>query len=561
MAITNELKNAVQAMQKGDPQGFAKVYEETHDFVYSKAMYIMKSEQDACDLTQETYIQAYRGIISLEDVNNVYAWLGGIVYRQGMRMFGKNKEVLTGEEEDYIFDEIVSTEATPEQTVEENATVEIVKGLIDELPELQRVAVMAFYYDNMKIDEIAEMCGCSSNTIKSRLNYAKKYLKEKVEENERQNRYKLCSVSPLILLLVFKRLFAEKKYKMSAYTTQTVYAATCEGIGIKALTLSITEGANAAKTAADSASISGNVVNNVAMAKTVVTAAETVKKVSLGVKIGATIAALAVAGGIGAAVIHNINSDNAEGDNGAGRPKNEVVISTDSNEIASQQQTNEMVTEGSIKDETEEASENTAEDEFWELDEATGVLTVYKGFDEDYTKNVDDSLPWSIDSSIITKIVVAEGIETIGSGWFKNLINVETVEFPSTLKEIGSNAFYYCGATKIEIPEGVEKIGIGAFSYMKRLTEISFPSTLKVIPGSCCQYDKALTVVHFPEGLEEIETGAFSDSPILELRFPDTVTNVNNYAFDEEAIGTYYGKKDSIAYRMAKRSFRPFVEE
>ena len=157
--------------------------------------------------------------------------------------------------------------------------------------------------------------------------------------------------------------------------------------------------------------------------------------------------------------------------------------------------------------------------------------------------------------------VVAEGIETIGSGWFKNLINVETVEFPSTLKEIGSNAFYYCGATKIEIPEGVEKIGMGAFSYMKRLTEISFPSTLKVIPANCCQYDKALTVVHFVEGLEEIETGAFSDSPILELRFTDTVTNVNSYAFDEDAIGTYYGKKGSIAHRMAKRGFRPFVEE
>lgn len=39
----------------------------------------------ALDLTQETYIQAYKGIESIEDVNNVYAWLGGIVYRQGMQ--------------------------------------------------------------------------------------------------------------------------------------------------------------------------------------------------------------------------------------------------------------------------------------------------------------------------------------------------------------------------------------------------------------------------------------------------------------------------------------------
>ena len=31
------------------------------------------------------FIQAYKGIESIEDVNNVYAWLGGIVYRQGMQ--------------------------------------------------------------------------------------------------------------------------------------------------------------------------------------------------------------------------------------------------------------------------------------------------------------------------------------------------------------------------------------------------------------------------------------------------------------------------------------------
>ena len=135
-------------------------------------------------------MQAYRGIGSIEDVNNVYAWLGGIVYRQGMRIFNKKKEVITGEEQDYLFEEMESGEATPEQTVEQQATVDIVKGMIDELPELQRVAIMAFYYDNMKIDEIASMCECSANTIKSRLNYAKKFLKEKVEAHEKQNRYK-----------------------------------------------------------------------------------------------------------------------------------------------------------------------------------------------------------------------------------------------------------------------------------------------------------------------------------------------------------------------------------
>ena len=154
MAVAKELVDAVERMQAKDEAAFAIFYEQTYSYVYAKAKYVMHDEEDALDLTQETYIQAYKGISTLMDVNNVYAWLGGIVYRQGMRIFNKKKESLTGEEQDYLFEEMESGEATPEQVAEQQATVNIVKGMIDELPELQRVAVMAFYYDNMQIDAL-----------------------------------------------------------------------------------------------------------------------------------------------------------------------------------------------------------------------------------------------------------------------------------------------------------------------------------------------------------------------------------------------------------------------
>ncbi|MEE1342817.1 MAG: sigma-70 family RNA polymerase sigma factor, partial [Lachnospiraceae bacterium] len=227
-------------------------------------------------------------------VNNVYAWLGGIVYRQGMRIFNKKKEVITGEEQDYLFEEIESGEATPEQTVEQQATVDIVKGMIDDLPELQRVAIMAFYYDNMKIDEIASMCECSANTIKSRLNYAKKFLKEKVEAHEKQNRYKLCSVSPAILLLAFKGLFAESEYKMSAQAVKSVYMATCDSLGIEAVSAVISSGSTFGSAGA------------------VASGTATTVKAGLGIKLGITAIALLTAGGIMVAVLHNMNSNSSQ---------------------------------------------------------------------------------------------------------------------------------------------------------------------------------------------------------------------------------------------------------
>lgn len=294
MAITNELRETIKLMQGGSEEAFGNFYQNTYPYVYAKAKYIMHNEEDALDLTQETFIQAYRGIGAIADVENVYAWLGGIVYRQGMKIFNKKKELLTGEDQEYVFDDLVAEDATPEQTVEMQATANIVQGMIEELPELQRVAVMAFYYDNMKIDDIASMCDCSSNTIKSRLNYAKKFLREKVEVHQKQNNYKLCSLSPALLLFVFKSLFGKESYQMSAQAAESVYALTCGKLGIGPVALSGTASGAAASVVGETATATGGT------AATVGTATVAAASTGLGLKIAAIVGAVLLVGtGIG----------------------------------------------------------------------------------------------------------------------------------------------------------------------------------------------------------------------------------------------------------------------
>lgn len=342
MAVTNELKEAVKKMQAGDDTQFAAFYEQTYPYVYAKAKYIMREEQDALDLTQETFIQAYRGIGSISDINNLYAWLGGIVYRQGMKIFNKKKELLTGEGEDYLFEDMESMEATPEQAAEQKATADIVKGMIEELPALQRMAVMAFYYDNMKIDEIASMCDCSSNTIKSRLNYAKKFLKEKVEEHEKKNRYKLCSVSPAIFLLAFKGLFAETEYKMPEMAVENVYANSCSTLNIRPQKLFT--GADTSM-AFEGASTAAKVTS------------ATAAKTGIGIKIGITAAALITAGGITAAVIHHTNT----------APKEPVTVMEQETE-SEEQSFSEMQTEEAASEMNDTENDTTQETSIYNED-------------------------------------------------------------------------------------------------------------------------------------------------------------------------------------------------
>ena len=411
MAVTKELKDAVERMQAKDETAFATFYEETYSYVYAKAKYVMHDEEDALDLAQETYIQAYKGIGTLMDVNNIYAWLGGIVYRQGMRIFNKRKELLTGEEQDYLFDEMESGEATPEQMVEQQATVDIVKGMIDELPELQRVAIMAFYYDNMKIDEIASMCECSANTIKSRLNYAKKFLKEKVEAHEKQNRYKLCSVSPAILLLAFKGLFAEPEYKMPAQAVENVYAASCNSLGIKM---------------ASTATAGGSAF---ASAGTVAGGAVATAKTGLAIKIGIAAVTLLTAGGITAAVAINMNNS----------PKEPVAV------VEEEDNKQELISEDNTVEEIRDETEVTETEEQSIYNESVPMEGLYQygpysisitnATVEDYrTATFDMELKFTnsdngeeevINFTSLNKsegIASIDGTSNLGNRWFGNLM-------------------------------------------------------------------------------------------------------------------------------------------
>ena len=75
MAISEQLLDGINTLQIGNSRGFDVIYNETSSYVYARARMIMKDEQDANDLVQDTYIQAYQNINSLQDPQNIFAKL------------------------------------------------------------------------------------------------------------------------------------------------------------------------------------------------------------------------------------------------------------------------------------------------------------------------------------------------------------------------------------------------------------------------------------------------------------------------------------------------------
>lgn len=366
VAANDEIINGIKLMREGNQEGFNILYNYTHDYVYKRARFIMKNEDDALDLMQETYTQVYKNISSLENAENIYGWIGGIEYRQGMQIFRSRKEVLATEEAEAIFDDIVSEDmdANPEETAEARATVDIVMSFVEELPELQKAAIIAFYYDNKKIDDIAAEFQCSPNTIKSRLNYAKKFLKDKVESHEKSHGYKLHTVSPVIIIAALKGLFSTKKYAISPEASQALYANVIKASGITSATAASTAAASAAATSTSA----------------VATVAAEAAKVGMG--IGAKLAIGAAAVALTAAVTVGVIAIVSDEEETTAPIASTVELLTD------EDTDNSAVGENYSEEVTTEDTENTTESmteevgaEGWNLLEGQYVCA-YGGFDK-----------------------------------------------------------------------------------------------------------------------------------------------------------------------------------
>ena len=138
------------------------------------------------------------------------------------------------------------------------------------------------------------------------------------------------------------------------------------------------------------------------------------------------------------------------------------------------------------------------------------------------------------DNSTITKVILPEGIKTIGDASFDNCYNLENVNIPSSVTTIGSRAFYQCiRMGNVTIPEGVVHIGEFAFWYCKSITEITLPSTLKQTTFYVFGYTGLKKVV-ISEELEYIYACTFYGcNDLEEITIPSGVKGIGVNAFRE----------------------------
>ena len=200
----------------------------------------------------------------------------------------------------------------------------------------------------------------------------------------------------------------------------------------------------------------------------------------------------------------------------------------------------------------------------WWVNSGNTLLTVGgTGKMKDYSGGYETPFLLLLRRGQLQRVVLEEGVESLGSNafydsCFQNYNNHAdfTVDFGSTVKSIGKNAFMGCrGITRISIPDTVVSIDRCAFFGCEALVSVRLPAGLDRIEDQLFDTCKALTDIVIPDGVTYIGRYAFEYCYALSsVHIPDGVTQIGCNAFSGCRSLTEIVIPDSVAV-LGERTF------
>jgi RNA polymerase sigma-70 factor, ECF subfamily len=180
LAVAEREQLPVADARAGAPEAWDALFQRYQLPLYAYIYELVRAEQPSLDIVQETFIAAVRHLGSLRDDDRFGSWLFGIAHQKCIQRWRKS-----GREEplDANFaEELAGVDDDPsELLIHEEQEAEFMQAL-NQLPPAQRSALLLHFIENFSLEEIAGITGVSLGTVKSRLHYGKKALRELLED-------------------------------------------------------------------------------------------------------------------------------------------------------------------------------------------------------------------------------------------------------------------------------------------------------------------------------------------------------------------------------------------
>jgi len=202
MAMTEKQIALVKKAQIGDVPSFEELYGLYYNKVFGFARLLLRNESDAEDVLQETFVTAYNKLNTLKEPATFSVWIQIIAKNLCyMQLRRKNLAILLDAEQDIEnFENVADDDALPSVYSERADLREELGKIIESLSEVQRQTIILYYFNELTVEEIAEMMECSVGTVKSRLYLGRNAIKAEIVDREHKSGEKFYGVVGIPLL-------------------------------------------------------------------------------------------------------------------------------------------------------------------------------------------------------------------------------------------------------------------------------------------------------------------------------------------------------------------------
>ena len=478
--------------QKGDSAAFTELYQKSGPIIYRTVYSMVRDEDLAWDVHQNAYLLAWQNLSDLGNPELFLPWLRKIAVREAIRELKKDQPLCFSELANEEGDEPQFVETRedyqPELQIDKQEASRLVREILDQMPQKQKLIVGMYYYEQYSVKEIAETLNVTQSTVKTQLHLGRKRVEAEVRRLEKQG-VKLYGLSPMAFLGALLN-----RMPLPAREPAFALAKTLTKAGAAA-------GAKAASSAA---------------APVVLHATKPFLSTVIGKMVLGVVAAGVVVGGAAGyrwakdnlfektnPILMVDSSEDLRNNPTAPTMPVEIDVTGPTLPVTREATAEDLVTGPAESEptetepaETEPTETEPAETEptqlsradgecgenlSWIFDTNSGLLTVTgSGAMDDYADEED--VPWHEFRSDIVTVELPEGLTVIGKNAFADCERLDSVKIPEGVTRIGDAAFLNCLSLNyhrcysgdrssadstadilIFIPDSVVEIGVQAF--------------------------------------------------------------------------------------------------
>jgi len=169
-------RNIIQMIKAGEFRLFERLIAEYQNALYVFVWRMVRNEDDAKDLCQDTFFKAYKSIKSFREDSKFSSWLFQIGYRKALDLIAKRKR----RHAQLSKMEARSEMSGNEKKFELKEVDSLIEQIIDGLHQNYRTAIHLFYREELTYSEIASVMRIPINTVKSHIFRGKEIIREKL---------------------------------------------------------------------------------------------------------------------------------------------------------------------------------------------------------------------------------------------------------------------------------------------------------------------------------------------------------------------------------------------